>query len=68
MTVKFGEQWVYDGEYLSNEERCYHIEKCALLSETNDWIEHMSNKNWVNMEEFKAGYEYVLKENKIKVK
>lgn len=63
MIVKFGEQWVYDGEYLSNEQRSYHVEKESLLGNT-DWIEHMSMKNWVNMEEFTEAYNYVL--NKIK--
>jgi hypothetical protein len=58
--VKFGEQWVYDGEYLSCERYSYHIEKMALLN--MDWIEHMSSKRWVNQSEFKVAYEYVMKE------
>jgi hypothetical protein len=62
MKIEFGEQWVYDGEYLSCEMYSYHIEKMALVN--MDWILHMSYKRWVNQEEFKKGYEYVLNEIK----
>ena len=60
MRIEFGEQWLYDGEYLSCEKYSYHIEKNALRG--MDWIKHMSYKRWVNQQEFKKGYEYVLNE------
>jgi hypothetical protein len=61
-TVVFGNQWSYDGEYLSCEKYSYNIEKMSLIG--MDWMQHMSVKRWVDMEEFKRAYEYVLNEIK----
>jgi hypothetical protein len=61
-TVIFGNQWVYDGEFLYCEKYHYDISKRELLND--DWIYHMSTKKWVDMEEFKRAYEYVINEIK----
>jgi hypothetical protein len=54
-----GHQWIVDEEGIEAKDGCYNIPAEDLDMDVGDggWVGHMSEKNWVDIEDFKRALE-----------